>query len=76
MKVNEYIKAHPMTILAQNLAHAPQDADIKLGSGIITDNPQSNLQKAMARHGATQYITGGRAGKRANDGHHFAIILS
>lgn len=75
MKVSEYIKAHPKTILAQNLAHIPQNTEIKLGSGLITDNPQSNLQKAMAQHGATNYVTGGRAGKRANDGYHFAIIL-
>jgi len=76
MTASEYINRHPRTHLAQRLAGVAPGATIKLGSGLITDNPQSNLQKALIEHNATKYVVGGRAGRHANDGSHFAIILS
>jgi len=75
MNAQDYIKSHSKSYLAKALAKVAPNAKIVLGSGTITENPNSNLQRTLKEHKSDEFVQGGRAGRNRNDGHHFAVIL-
>lgn len=75
MTIQQYINSHPKSDLAKKLQNRDPETKIVIGSGTITGNPNSNLRRLMSRFNASDYIVGGRAGRNANDGSHFAVII-
>jgi len=77
MKVKEYIKQHPRTMLAKELSTEGPKKEIIVGKGLISQNIKSNLGIAINEAGKRYkgFKVGGRAGRSCNDGSHWAVIL-
>lgn len=63
----------PNSMLTKACEGLSPNKRILCGRGIISDDPRSDLAKARKRKNWNKVIVGGRAGKHANDGRHWAI---
>ena len=75
--VGQYIKKHPRSMLAKRLKkYSPRKRILEIGSGTISDDPRSNLGRALKRRHKTMksVVVGGRAGQSRNDGYWWAIL--
>jgi len=78
MDKQTYIERHPQSMLAEQIrqdwARIPDDADIRIISGIVAPaTPQSKLYKTLRASRRGQYLVGGRAGRHKNDGNWIAV---
>jgi hypothetical protein len=77
MKVKEYIKLHPRTFLAKELAEEDPKTKIIVGKGIVSTHFKSKMGQAIIKAGKKykDYKVGGRAGRFSSEGNHWAILL-